>query len=410
MENLPQAGAVTLDAIYAAAAVLVPHIRRTPLLHSEALSDATGYEVWLKAENLQRTGSFKVRGALAKIARLSADERRRGLVAASAGNHAQGVAFAAQQYGVACTIVMPETAPLTKITATRRLGAEVLLSGQTYDEAYTYAVRLAEQRGAVFVHPFDDPQVIAGQGTLGLEILEQMPDLEAVLVPVGGGGLIAGIATVLDALKPDVRLLGVQASGAAAFAPSLAAGRPVELARATTIADGIRVLRPGDLTVQLCRGRVHEVLEVPDEDIADAIVQLLEREKLVVEGAGAVGVAALLSGRVRLRPGARVVAILSGGNIDINLVARIIEHGLTKAGRYLVVRTVVDDRPGQLLRLLEPLAAMRVNIISIEHHRAGTRVPVDQSLVTLHLETRDPEHCREIIAALQARGYDVSVQ
>lgn len=410
MNPLSTARSVTLDQIRRAAAILAPHIYRTPLLRSDALSNATGYEVWLKAENLQRTGSFKVRGALARVSRLTPEERQRGILAASAGNHAQGVAFAARQYGVACTIVMPETAPLTKITATRALGAEVLLHGQTYDEAYAFAVRLAHEGGAVFIHPFDDPDVIAGQGTLALELLEQQPDVEALLVPVGGGGLIAGIATALAALKPDVRLLGVQASGAAAFGPSLAAGRPVELARATTIADGIRVLRPGELTVELCRGRVAGVLDVPDEDISDAIVQLLEREKLVVEGAGAVGVAALLSGRVHEPPGTRVVVILSGGNIDINLVARIIEHGLTKAGRYLVVRTVVDDRPGQLLRLLEPLAAMRVNIISIEHHRAGTRVPVDQSLVTLHLETRDAEHCREIIAALQARGYQVSVQ
>ena len=361
----------------------------TPLLPCESLSRATGAEIWLKPENLQRTGSYKVRGAFARIQRLTPAQRRLGVITASAGNHAQGVALAAANLGVPAVVVMPLNAPIAKVAATRDLGAEIVLVGESFEAAEAEAQALAAQRGLTFVHPFDDWDVIAGQASVTLEVLADFP--AAGTVPPGA--------------RP--RVVGVQAAGADAAVRSVRAGQAVTLPAARTIADGIRVRRTGDRPLQALLGNVSAMLAVPDEEIARAVVYLLERAKLVVEPAGAVGVAALLSGALRPGPGERVCVVLSGGNVDVNLVARIIEHGLTRAGRYLVLRTRLDDRPGQLGALLRPLSEMRVNVIDIEHHRAGWLLPVDQSDVLLHLETRDAGHAREIIARLRGEGYDV---
>jgi threonine dehydratase len=386
----------------------------TPLLPCESLSRATGAEVWLKPENLQRTGSYKVRGAFARIQRLTPGQRRRGVITASAGNHAQGVALAAAKLGVPAVVVMPLNAPIAKVAATRDLGAEIVLHGESFEAAEAAAQALAAQRGLTFVHPFDDWDVIAGQGSVTLEILADFPRVaggppDAVIVPTGGGGLLAGAVlaagTAPQGARP--RIVGVQASGADAAVQSVRAGQAVTLPAARTIADGIRVRRPGQRPLQTLLGNVAAMVAVPDEEIARAVVYLLERAKLVVEPAGAVGVAALLSGALVPAPGERLCVVLSGGNVDVNLVARIIEHGLTRAGRYLVLRTRLDDRPGQLGALLRPLSEMRVNVIDIEHHRAGWLLPVDQSDVLLHLETRDATHAREIIARLRGEGYDV---
>jgi threonine dehydratase len=386
----------------------------TPLLPCEALSRATGAEVWLKAENLQRTGSYKVRGAFARIQRLTLGQRRRGVITASAGNHAQGVALAAAKLAVPAVVVMPLNAPIAKVAATRDLGAEIVLHGESFEAAEAEALALAARRGLTFVHPFDDWDVIAGQASVTLEILADFPGIaggppDAVIVPTGGGGLLAGAVLAAATAPPGARprIVGVQAAGADAAVQSVRAGRAVTLGAARTIADGIRVRRPGRRPLQALLGKVAAMVAVPDEEIARAVVYLLERAKLVVEPAGAVGVAALLSGALVPAPGERLCVVLSGGNVDVNLVARIIEHGLTRAGRYLVLRTRLDDRPGQLGALLRPLSEMRVNVIDIEHHRAGWLLPVDQSDVLLHLETRDAAHAREIIARLRGAGYDV---
>jgi threonine dehydratase len=389
---------------------------RTPLLPCEPLSQATGASVWLKPENLQRTGSYKVRGAFARIRRLTRAQRRRGVIAASAGNHAQGVALAARGLGSPAVVVMPLNAPIAKIAATRELGAEVVLSGETFEQAETEARRLAGDRGLTLVHPFDDWDVIAGQASVALEVLADLPrvaggPLQTLVVPTGGGGLLAGAVLAACTLPPDSRprVVGVQAAGADAAVRSVRAGEAVTLDGARTIADGIRVRRPGARPLQalLGAGMAPRMVTVPDDEIARAVVYLLERAKLVAEPAGAVGVAALLSGALAPAPGERVCVVLSGGNVDVNLVARLIEHGLTRAGRYLVLRTRLDDRPGQLAALLVPLSEMRVNVIDIEHRRAGWLLPVDQSDVLLHLETRDAGQAREIIARLRGEGYDV---
>jgi len=389
---------------------------RTPLLRCEPLSGVAGCTVWLKPENLQRTGSYKVRGAYAKIRRLRPTARARGVITASAGNHAQGVALAAARVGVPAVVVMPENAPVAKVAAARELGAEVVLAGESFEEATQEARRLERERQLTFIHPFDDWDVIAGQASVTLEVLADFPKasggaaLDALLVPVGGGGLIAGAVLARDAahgLAPGPHIVGVQARGADAVLRSFAAGRRVETPHPRTIADGIRVGRPGARPLQVITGGVERMVAVPDDEIARAVVYLLERAKLVVEPAGAVGVAALLGGALAFPPEAHVCVIISGGNVDVNLVARIIEHGLTRAGRYLVLRTRLDDRPGQLSELLRPLAEMRVNVLDIEHHRAGWLLPVDQSDVILHLETRDLDHARQIVTSLRSGGYPV---
>ena len=371
--------------------------RVTPLFGSETLSRLTGREVHLKAENLQRTGAFKIRGAVNRIATLSDEERAVGVVAASAGNHGQAVAWAAREVGARATVFMPEDSPMAKVDATRNYGAAVRLVGEGFDEAVTAALELVEQDGATFVHAFEDEQVIAGQGTIGLELAEQLPHAETVVVPIGGGGLCAGIALALAARAPDVRVVGVQATACAPLAGSEELG--------FTIAEGIAVKRPGELTSAVLRDHVDTVVTVSDEEISEAIVLLLERVKLVVEGAGAASVAALVAGKIA--GDGPVVPLLSGGNIDPTLLISVMRHGLTLAGRSLVIRTRLVDRPGELIKLLSLVAAERGNVVSVEHHREGMELPVSESEVELTLTMRGRDHCDALVAALEQAGYQV---
>jgi threonine dehydratase len=362
--------------------------RETPVYSSETFSRIAGRDVWLKAENLQRTGAFKVRGAVNRLATLTESEREAGVVAASAGNHGQAVAWAARQAGVRARIYVPQDAPMSKVEACRTYGAETVMVGERFEDAMAAARADVEERGATFIHPFEDPTVIAGQGTIGLELAEQVADAETVVIPVGGGGLAAGIAIAIRELRPDIRLVGVQA-GLSGF----------------TIADGIFVKQPGELTMSILDDALEDMVEVDDEAISEAIVLLLERSKLVVEGAGAVGVAALLGGKVA---GTGPVAIvLSGGNIDPTLLISVVRHGLTLDGRYLVLRTRIADRPGELVKLLELIAQERGNVVSVEHHREGMDVPVAQTEVELTLITRDQEHVAVLLAAMKSWGYEV---
>jgi threonine dehydratase len=362
--------------------------RETPVYSSETFSRIAGRDVWLKAENLQRTGAFKVRGAVNRLATLTESEREAGVVAASAGNHGQAVAWAARQAGIKARIYVPQDAPMSKVEACRTYGAETVMVGERFEDAMAAARADVEERGATFIHPFEDPTVIAGQGTIGLELAEQVADAETVVIPVGGGGLAAGIAIAIRELRPDVRLVGVQA-GLSGY----------------TIADGIFVKQPGELTMAILDDVLEEMVEVDDEAISEAIVLLLERSKLVVEGAGAVGVAALLGGKVG---GTGPVAIvLSGGNIDPTLLISVVRHGLTLGGRYLVLRTRIADRPGELVKLLELIAQERGNVVSVEHHREGMDVPVAQTEVELTLITRDQEHVAVLLAAMKSWGYEV---
>ena len=395
---------VTIADIWKAHKLLKPYLHHTPLAPSRTLRDLTGADIYLKAENMQRSGSFKVRGASYKLSRLSKEEYCKGVIAASAGNHAQGVAIAAAHYDIPCTIVMPETAPLAKVTATQGYGAKVVLHGFTYDDAYQHCLELQEQSGAAFIHAFDDPDVISGQGTLGLEMLSDLPDADALVVPIGGGGLIAGIAIAARALRPDITIIGVQAAGAASCRVSLNANELHTLPAITTIADGIAVKRPGALTFSIIQRLVDDVVLVDDEAIIAAVLLLMERNKMLVEGAGAVGVAALLSGAINLQE-KKVLVPLTGGNIDINLVGRFIEHGLAAAGRYFVIHTRLTDRPGELMRLLSIIAEMRINIIDVRHQRISNRLPIMQREETLTLETRDRAQCEELLQRLRAAGY-----
>jgi threonine dehydratase len=365
--------------------------RVTPVYRSETLSRACGREVHLKAENLQRTGSFKIRGAYNRISTLSDAERAGGVVAASAGNHGQAVAWAAREVGAAARIFMPQDSPMAKVDATRHYGAEVEFTGPAIEECLEAAQAYVVEHGATFVHPFEDPRVIAGQGTIGLELADQVQHVDTVLVPIGGGGLASGIALALRAVKPGLRIVGIQAAG------TLPGGSGF------TIADGIAVKKPGELTMAILGDVLDEIVSVTDEEISQAIVLLLERTKLVVEGAGAVGVAALLTGKV---PGdGTVVSVLSGGNIDPTLLISVMRHGLAVAGRFLVVRTRVPDRPGELARLLTLLANERVNVVEVEHQRETAGLPVAQTGVELTLVTRNPSHCDEILSLLAQWGY-----
>jgi len=362
--------------------------RETPVYGSDTCSRLSGREVWLKAENLQRTGAFKARGAVNKIASLSDAERAAGVVAASAGNHGQAVAWAARQAGIAARIFVPQDAPMAKVEACRNYGAETVMVGALFEDAMTAAGAYVEEMGATFVHPFEDPVVIAGQGTVGLELAEQMPNVGTVLIPVGGGGLSAGIATALRALMPGVRLVGVQA-GKTGY----------------TIADGIFVKHPGELTMSILDDVLDDMVHVADEEISEAIVLLLERTKLVVEGAGAVGVAALLTGKAGGE--GPVAIVLSGGNIDPTLLISVMRHGLTVAGRYLVLRTRIADRPGELIKLLQLCAEQRVNVVSVEHHREGMKLSVAETEVELTLATRDREHREQVVRVLEEHGYPI---
>ncbi|MDP2663112.1 MAG: threonine ammonia-lyase [Dehalococcoidia bacterium] len=399
---------LTLSDIQDAAALLRDVVRHTPLVFSHTYSRETGARVYLKTENLQRTGSFKIRGAYVKMCHLSPEARRAGVIAASAGNHAQGVAFAGAHLGIPTTIVMPVDAALAKVEATRARGAEVILHGSGFDQAQTYARHLQRQRGLVMVPAFDDDLVMAGQGTLALEILQDLPDPDLLLAPVGGGGMIAGIALAVKERNPSVKVIGVQASAAPAAAASFRCGRREERHASPTVADGIAVQRPGRLTFPIMKKHVDDIVTVGEEEISHAMVMLLERSKLLVEGAGAVGLAALLSGRVRAE-GQKVVVVLSGGNVDINQVAKVIHHGLSTAGRYLILRTRLQDRSGQLYHLLSLVAEMKVNVIDIQHHRERLGLPLGQAEVELTLETRDANHRQEIIERLTGKGYEVEV-
>ncbi|MGH2737145.1 MAG: threonine ammonia-lyase [Actinomycetota bacterium] len=378
---------------------------RTPFDRSRALSDRIAGEAFVKLENLQRTGSFKIRGAYNRISRLSEEEARAGVVCASAGNHAQGTALAASLNDIRSTVFMPEAAPLPKIEATKRYGAEIVLTGKDFGEAYVAATGFAEREGATFVHPFDHPHVIAGQGTCGLEILDQADEVGTVVVPVGGGGLISGIAAAIKQRRPEARMVGVQAAGAASYPPSLEAGRPVTLDSMSTIADGIACNRPGDHTFNHISTYVDEIVAVTDDSIAEALVFTAERMKLVLEPAGAAGVAAVLQRLGGLKP--PVVVVLSGGNIDPMLLLRVIRFGLSASGRYFAFRTRLSDRPGELHRLLGLLADFGANVVGVEHHREGVRVHLGDVDVALQVETKGPDHISELTAHLAESGYIV---
>jgi threonine dehydratase len=377
-------------------------IYESPCPHSIMLSALTGQQVYLKLENLQMTGSFKERGALNRIAMLTPEQAARGVIAASAGNHAQGVAYHATKRGIRALIVMPLTTPLVKVTATRDFGAEVLLHGANYDESCAEAVRLCDEQQLTFIHPFDDAGVMAGQGTIGLELLEQVPQLEAVVVPIGGGGLIGGIACAIKESHPQIRIVGVQTSRLPSMQAAVEAHHPVTVDPATTIADGIAVRRAGDLTFPLVERYVDEIVTVEEDEIASAILMLLEREKTLAEGAAAL--AALLEHRTSLH-GAHTAVLVCGGNIDVTLLSRIIERGLVKDGRMIRLRIVLLDKPGALHELTRLIADQRANIIDTLHNRAYYGVNLGDTVVDITMETRGPQHVAELLAALTAEGY-----
>ncbi len=381
-------------------------VKTTPLDLSTTFSTLCGREIYLKLENLQKTGSFKVRGALNKIQLLDAAARARGVITASAGNHAQGVAYAARIAGVAATVVMPETAAFSKVSATAGYGARVVLAGRDYSEAFARASSMAGEQGATFVDAFDDADVIAGQGTLGLELLEQLPDVDTVVVPVGGGGLLAGLISALRGAGSSARIIGVQAAGASSLQPSLAAGARVELDRVDTIADGLATRSIGAQPFEIIRSAVDDAAEVSDAEIAEAVLLLLERAKTVVEGAGAVGLAACMARRIGVA-GAKVAVIISGGNIDTNLLDRIINLGLAHEGRLFRFTTLLQDRPGELQRLVTCIAACGANIHQIRHERAQPGLALTQAAVTLDLETRGREHINEVERALRVAGFTI---
>ncbi|GAB3205297.1 threonine ammonia-lyase [Nocardia tengchongensis] len=397
--------------IEAAATLLEPVIRRTPVVGSRVLSERVGHPVWLKCENLQRTGSFKPRGAYNRIANLAPAERARGVVAASAGNHAQGVAWSATSLGIDSTVFMPVGAALPKLVATRAYGATVYQVGDTVDQCLSAAKEFAERTGATLVHPFDHLDIVAGQATVGLEILDQLPDVGTVLVPTGGGGLLAGVAAVLQRLRPEVRVIGVQAAEAAAWPASLAAGKPIALEQMSTMADGIAVGLPGEVPFEHVVKCAPTIVTVDEDALSRALLLCMERAKLIVEPAGAAGVAALMScAAEELALDGPVCAILSGGNIDPLLLTRVIGHGLSAAGRYLAARITISDRPGSLSRLLSELSRTGASVLDVAHSRTFPWLAIDEVEVLLTLETRGPAHREEVLTALADAGYLVRVQ
>ena len=401
-EAEPQAALVTLADVRAARERVAPVLRATPVDRSDTLSRLAGRPVLLKLEQRQRAGSFKIRGAYNRISRLPAGV---GVVAGSAGNHAQGVALAASLTGRRSTIFMPASASLPKVDATSGYGATVRLGGETVDDCIAAARAFAEECGAVFVPPFDDPLIIAGQGTIALELVEQAPEAQTVVVPVGGGGLIAGVAAALAALRPRVRVIGVEAAGAASMRASVESGQCVRLPRVETMADGIAVKSPSPLTLAHVRAHVEDLVTVTEEEISQAVVVLLERAKAVVEPSGAVTLAAVLAGKVG--GSGPVLAVLSGGNVDPLLLARLIDHGLSAAGRYVALRVILDDRPGALAALTAELARLGLNVLSVEHHRSGIDLEVDKVEVRLTLETRNSIHVEEVVGDLRQLGFEV---
>ncbi|MFB6111581.1 MAG: threonine ammonia-lyase [Halobacteriaceae archaeon] len=383
--------------------------RTTPLDYSHTFSEMTGAEVHLKLENHQRTGSFKIRGATNRIRTLTSAEREAGVITASAGNHAQGVALAASRSGVDAKVVMPEHAPIAKVKATRNYGADVALHGADYNEAQALAEELAVEEERTYVHAFDDWAVMAGQGTLGLEIADQLPDLDTVVVPIGGGGLISGVATGILGRYPEARVIGVQAAGASSVAPSLAKGEVVALDSVDTIADGIATRRVGEKPFRVIQERVDEVVTVTDDDIANAVLLLLERAKTLVEGAGAVPLAALLEEAFEYDEDEVIVPALCGGNIDVNLLTTVLVHGLMQRGRYLQIKTVLKDRPGALEDLIEVISEHQANVYAIRHDRAQRDVAMNAAEVELELQTRGHDHVTKLLDALEEAGYDVEV-
>jgi threonine dehydratase len=399
-----------IDDVRAARERIGARARHTPLLPAGELSRRVGARTLLKAENLQLTGSFKVRGAFNRLAQLSEGERAAGVVAASAGNHAQGVAFAARELGIQATAVMPDGAPLAKIAAVKQYGGRVVLNHGTYDEAKHAADELSRSEGKALIHAFDDLQVVAGQGTVGIEIAEDMPDVRLVVVPLGGGGLATGTAIAVKSLVPDARVVGVQAEACAPYIDSLAAHRPIGARSANTICDGIAVKQPGELTLPLVERWIDEVVTVSDDEVAQAMVLLLERSKLVVEGAGAVGVAALMQGKIEAPAEGEVCAVLSGGNVDASLLAECIRLGETAAGRRIVLATVVPDRPGSLSTLLRIIAERGGNVVDVEHLREGMDLHLRETAIHLVLQTNGPEHDQEILDAVKAEGFSVRLE
>lgn len=395
---------VTLEDVHRAREVIAHLAIRTPMLPARSLGELAGCELLLKAENLQRAGSFKVRGAANRIAALDPGQKARGVIAASAGNHAQGVALAAANLGIPCTIVMPAGASIPKVEATRGYGANVLLHGDDFDQAQRYARRVMRENDLTLIHAFDDPAIVAGQGTIGLEILEQAQGLDTVVVPVGGGGLISGVALAIKETMPGVRVVGVQAEAASAVVDSYKSNRRVTVKGQATVADGISVGSPGRITLPLVSRYVDDMVAVGEEEITQAMMLLLERGKLLVEGAGAVGLAAVLGGKVEVA-GKKVVVVLSGGNVDTHLIARVLERGLAHAGRYLVFRVMLEDRPGQLSRLLNIVSGTDVNVLDIGHLRHAASVHLGQVEIQLTLETRNFEHTEEVRERLREAGY-----
>jgi threonine dehydratase len=400
---------VTLQDVLEARERIRRDVDVTPCPRSWTFSDLCGSSVYFKLESLQRTGSFKERGAANKLSLLTPEERRRGVIAASAGNHASGVAYNAQRLGVKAVIVMPETTPLIKIAATKSYGAQVVLCGALFEDAYQEARRLESEKGYVFIHAFDDDAIIAGQGTAALEILEQVPDVDVLVASVGGGGFLGGMAVVMKALKPSVRVVGVEASALAKMSAARKAGKPTLLAPATTLADGIAVKKAGERTFPLFERYVDEVVSVDDEEVANAILVLIEREKVIAEGAGAAPAAALLQRKISgCSPASKVVCVISGGNIDVNLLARIIERGLVKEGRRVVLKLRVPDRPGALAAILQTVATEKANVLEVHHERAFLHGPVGDTEIELTLETKGASHAEQLVSALTAKGYKVT--
>jgi threonine dehydratase len=399
---------ITLKDIEDAKGRIEDHVYRTPCAKSEHFDKQAGTSaLFYKMENLQRTGSFKERGALNKMLHLTPEEKARGVITASAGNHAQGVAYHTGRLGIDTTIVMPERTPLVKVTSTRSFGAKVVLHGNSFDEAYQEALRIQQRDNRCFIHPFNDRLVMAGQGTIGLELLEQNPYLEMVVVPIGGGGMISGIAVALKETNPRIQVVGVQTSVLPSMKRAVDAGKLVEVEPATTIADGIAVKRPGDITFEVIREYVDEIVTVDEEEIANAILLLLEREKTVVEGAGAVGLAALLNGKIAKARGRKVAVVLSGGNIDMNVISRIIERGLVKDGRLVRLVVQMPDRPGTLARFVTAIGEQGANVVEIYHNRAFSRAALGEVQVEVTLETRGRSHINELVAALGLKGWAV---
>lgn len=393
---------LTLDKIYHAAYVLKNVARKTDLIKATKLSDKC--ELYLKTENLQETGSFKLRGAYYKISQLTDEEKSKGIIACSAGNHAQGVAMAATQNGIKAKICMPDGAPISKIEATKQLGAEVCLVKGVYDDAYAHAISLKEETGATFIHPFDDELVIAGQGTIGLEILDELEDLDAVVVPIGGGGLISGVAFAIKHLNPNIKVYGVQAAGAASMFESRIAGKPITLESAATFADGIAVKQPGENTFNLISEYVDDIVTVTEDEIAAAILALIEKQKVIAEGAGAVAVTAVLFDKLPVQ-GKKVACIVSGGNIDVNILSRVITRGLVTSGRNANLTIALTDKPGQLMEVSNIIATCGGNVVSVHHDRADANMAITSCFLKLGLETRDQKQIDEIKQALTDAGF-----